>query len=133
MAGTNFLMPGIVPAKKTTCNITGYFSSKIPYGPPCRHITPANHRKSQNKRANTLFSIDRHSPAVIRAYAIEGSSITNPTTFSEETFGYGPVGIAASIDLGLDLGISSCYNKIILLSEKTLGAKEILGEQRSEL
>jgi len=67
-----------------------------------------------------LFSIDSlldysNSASVVRAYTIEGNAIINPVTFSEEIGeGDGPVGIAVSEDLGLDLGISSCYNKVIL-------------------
>jgi len=60
--------------------------------------------------ANTLFSIDRHLTAVVRAYAIEGNALTNPVTIIDEMFGF-----------GLDLGISSCYNKIIILSGKDVG------------
>jgi len=79
----------------------------------------------------TLFSIDSHSsPVAVRAYEIEGNIIKDPVTISEDLFGYGPVGIAASKDLGLDLGISSCYNKVI--SSKMLGAKEILENERNE-
>ena len=71
-------------------------------------------------KSNTLFSIDSlldysNSASVVRAYTIEGNAIINPVTFSEEIGeGDGPVGIAVSEDLGLDLGISSCYNKVIL-------------------
>jgi len=82
--------------------------------------------------ANTLFSIDSHKPAAVRAYAINGDALGNPVTISKETIGHGPVGIAASEDLGLDLGDSSCYNKFILLSAKTLGSEVILEKERSE-
>jgi len=51
--------------------------------------------------ANTLFSIDSHKPAAVRAYAIDGDALGNPVTISEETIDNGPVGIAASEDLGL--------------------------------
>ena len=61
--------------------------------------------------ANTLFSIDSHWTVVVRAYAIDGDTLGNPVTFSEERIDEGPVGIAVSNDLGLDLRISSCYNK----------------------
>ena len=72
-------------------------------------------------QANTLFSIDSllnasESASVVRAYTIEDNALINPVTFSEEIGeGDGPVAIAASKDLGLDLGISSCYNKVILV------------------
>jgi len=72
-------------------------------------------------KANTLFSIDKHLTAVVRAYAIEGNALTNPVTISEETIGGGPVGIAVSEDLGLDLRISSCYNKFNILVGRTVG------------
>ena len=83
-------------------------------------------------QANSLFSLDCHNPAVVRAYAIEGNSLANTVTISGETIGVGPVGITASMDLGLDLGISSCYNKIILLSGKMLGIRETFERERSE-
>ena len=82
--------------------------------------------------ANSLFSIDCHLPAVVRVYAIDGDNLGSPVTISAETIGLGPVGIAASMDLGLDLGISSCYNKIILLSGKMLGIRETFERERSK-
>ena len=51
-------------------------------------------------KANTLFSIDCHLPAAVRAYAIDGNTLNNPVAIIDEMFGF-----------GLDLGISSCYNK----------------------
>ena len=51
--------------------------------------------------ANTLFSIDGYfSTVVVRAYAIDGNTLTNPIKIIDEMF-----------DFDLDLGISSCYNK----------------------
>ena len=82
--------------------------------------------------ANTLFSIDSHKPAAVRVYSIDGYALTNPVTISEQSIDDGPVAIASSEDLGLDLVISSCYNKFILLSAKTLGIRETFERERSE-
>ena len=83
-----------------------------------------------SKAEIALFSIDSHrEPAAVRVYSIDEDALTNPVTISAETIGLGPVGIAASEDLGLDLGISSCYNKVILLLEKMSG---IIGTFESE-
>ena len=70
--------------------------------------------------ANTLFSIDSHWYAVIRAYAIEDNAIANPVTFSEETIVNGPIGIAASIDLGLAFITYEDADDVIVINSKTL-------------
>ena len=45
----------------------------------------------------TLFSADSHNgPVAVRAYAIEGTTLTDPVTISEELFGAGPTGVAVS-------------------------------------
>ena len=86
-----------------------------------------------SRAEKSLFSVDSHHGPITRAYAIEGTTLSDPVTISAETIGLGPIGIAASMDLGLDLGISSCYNKIILLSGKImLGIRETFERERSE-
>jgi DNA-binding beta-propeller fold protein YncE len=71
--------------------------------------------------ANTLFSIDSHKePAAVRIYSIEGNELTNPVTISEETIGLGPVGIAASEDLGLVFITYENVDDVVVINSKTL-------------
>ena len=88
-------------------------------------------------RANTLFSIDSHWYAVVRAYAIEPNALGNAVTINPEILNpnvpnNGPIGIAASDNLGLDLRISSCYNKVILFPDKMSGIIGTFERERSE-
>jgi hypothetical protein len=54
----------------------------------------------------SLFSVDSHHGPFTRAYSIEGTTLTDPVTISEELYGIGPTGVAVSEELGL---IFMCY------------------------
>jgi len=59
-----------------------------------------------SQAAKSLFSVDSHSGPITRAYSIEGTTLAGPVKIIDEMFG-----------LGLDLGISSCYNKFIIAGQ----------------
>jgi len=54
----------------------------------------------------SLFSIDSHHGPITRAYSIEGTTLADPVTISEELYGAGPTGVAVSEELGL---MFMCY------------------------
>jgi len=59
-----------------------------------------------SRAEKSLFSVDSHHGPITRAYAIEGTTLRDPITLSEELYGIGPTGVAVSEKLGL---MFMCY------------------------
>jgi len=61
-----------------------------------------------SRAEKSLFSVDSHHGPITRAYAIEGTTLKDPVTISEELYGVGPTGVAVSEELGL---MFMCYER----------------------